>query len=151
MKVLQVNRKAYRDYEILEKIEAGIKLQGFEVKALKEGRGNLKGSYIKFMTGKPFLVGFNLPNYSKASDQFHYDPTRNRSLLLNTREIKSLQSQTAQKGFTVVPLKIYATERGYLKVLIGLAKGKQKHQLKSDLIRKQQEKDTRQMLKNYRH
>lgn len=150
MKVLQVNRKAYRDYDILEKIEAGIKLKGFEVKALKEGRGNLKGTYIRFIKTKPTLIGFNLPTYSKSSDIFGYDPDRPRDLLLNTSEIKTLLGQTNQKGFTLAPLKVYINERGLIKLLIGLAKGKQAKVRKSDLIKKQQEKDIQRILKNSR-
>lgn len=146
MKVLQVNKKAYRDYEILEKVEAGIKLQGFEVKSLKEGKGNLKGSYIRFLKKKPLLVGFNLPLYSKASS-FKYDPARTRELLLNTHEIKNLQSQVSQKGFTIVPLKLYSNERGLIKLLLGIARGKQKFQRKEDLIKRQQNRAMRKTLK----
>jgi SsrA-binding protein len=151
MKVLQVNKKAYRDYEVLEKLEAGIKLQGAEVKALKEGRGNLKGSYIRFSKNKPLLVGFSLPAYSKSAEVFHYEPARSRDLLLNTHEIKSLLGMVAQKGYTVTPLKIYANERGLIKVLIGVAKGKQKAEKKDDLIKKQQERAMRKTLKNTRY
>jgi SsrA-binding protein len=150
MKILQVNKKAYRDYEILEKLEAGIKLQGSEVKALKEGRGNLKGSYIRFIKNKPYLIGFSLPAYSKNSGQFIYNPTRERSLLLNSAEIKTLQGQVAQKGFTIVPLKIYANERGLIKVLTGIARGKQKSDKKQDLIKKQQDRAMRTIFKTNR-
>ena len=147
---MQVNRKAYRDYDVLEKIEAGIKLKGFEVKALKEGKGNLKGSYVRFIKTKPTLIGFNLPPYSKANDPFGYDPIRPRDLLLNTNEIRTLLGQTNQKGFTIAPLKIYINERGIIKLLIGLAKGKQAQSRKVDLIKKQQEKDVQRILKNAR-
>lgn len=151
MKVLQVNKKAYRDYEVLEKIEAGIKLQGAEVKALKEGKGNLKGSYIRFSKNKPFLIGFSLPAYSKSAEVFHYDQARARDLLLNTHEIKSLQGKVSQKGYTVTPLKIYSNERGLIKVLIGVAKGKQKSEKKEDLMKKQAERAMRKTLKNTRY
>lgn len=143
MKILQVNKKAYRDYEILEKIEAGIKLQGAEVKALKEGKGILKGSYVRFVKNKPLLIGFHLSSYSKIAEITHYNPTRTRELLLNTSEIKTLQGKVAQKGYTIAPLKFYINERGLIKLLMGLAKGKQHHQRKSDLISKQQERSMR--------
>ncbi len=147
MPVYIVNRKAYRDYEVVEKIEAGMKLQGHEVKSIKEGRGSLRGAYIRITKGKPYLVNFNLPKYSKAAALFHYDPVRSRQLLLNKEEIKSLSGKIEQKGFTLVPLKIY-TQGRLLKLLAGLARGKQKHQKKQDLIKKQQEKEIRKTVKN---
>ncbi len=140
-----VNRKAYRDYEILEKIEAGIKLQGSEVKAIKEGKGSLRGSYIRIIKEKPVLLNFNLPKYSKSASLFSYDPVRTRDLLLNSNEIRSLIGQTEQKGFTIVPLKIY-TQGNLIKVLAGLARGKQKYQKKQDLIKKQHELEIRKAL-----
>lgn len=146
MKTFIVNKKAYRDYEILEKIEAGIKLYGYEVRAIKEMKGSLRGSYVKLLNGKPALVGFNLPKYSKMSGILHYDPIRTRELLLKKTEIKSFTGKTEQKGFTLVPLKIYATG-SKLKVLIGLGRGKQKSERKSDIIKKQQDLNLRKQAK----
>ena len=146
MKTFIVNKKAYRDYEVIDKIEIGIKLYGHEVRAIKEGKGSLRGSYIRFIKDRPYLVGFNLPKYSKAATLFSYDQVRSRELLLKKSEIKSLTGKVEQKGFTLVPLKIYATG-SKLKVLAGIARGKQKSERKSDIIKKQQEMDIRKSLK----
>ena len=122
-KVVATNRKAFHDYFIEERYEAGIMLQGTEVKSLREGRVNLQDSYASVRGSDVFLHQCHISPYSHGNIMNH-DPTRVRKLLLHKAEIHKLLGKTQQKGLTLVPLRIYFTKRGYAKVELGLAKGK---------------------------
>ncbi|HKR78355.1 MAG TPA: SsrA-binding protein SmpB [Nitrospira sp.] len=122
-KVVATNRKAFHDYFIEERYEAGIMLQGTEVKSLREGRVNLQDSYASVRGSEVFLHQCHISPYSHGNIMNH-DPTRVRKLLLHQAEIHKLLGKTQQKGLTLVPLRIYFTKRGYAKVELGLAKGK---------------------------
>lgn len=125
-KVVATNRKAYHDYFIEEKFEAGIMLTGTEVKSLREGRANLQDSYASVKDGEAFLHHCHISPYSHGNLMNH-DPIRVRKLLLHKKEIHKLLGKTQQKGLTLVPLRIYFSERGKAKVELGLAKGKKLH------------------------
>jgi SsrA-binding protein len=122
-KIVATNRKAFHDYFIEEKFEAGIVLQGTEVKSLRDGRANLRDSYASARDGEVFLYNCHISPYSHGNIMNH-DPTRPRKLLLHKKEINKLMGKTQQKGLTLVPLRIYFSKRGHAKVEIGLAKGK---------------------------
>lgn len=139
MPILVNNKSAYRNYEIIEKHEAGIKLFGNEVKALKEGKGVLTGSFIKHSDGSFFVIGFTIPQYSKAGVFFNYDPKRSRQLLLNKSEINSITAKVKQRGYTIIPLDVY-TKESLIKLTIALVKGKTKADIKDILIKKQAER-----------
>lgn len=140
------NKKAYFDYEILEKIEAGIKLHGYEVKAIKEGKGNLTGTFVKIKDNEVWLVGFDIPPFSKTGHVQNLDTARTRKLLLNKKEIEKLKRDTEEKGYTIAPLKIYI-QHGLIKAQIGVAKGKKKSDKKRAIIGRQEERDTRRIIK----
>lgn len=122
-KVVATNRKAFHDYFIEERYEAGILLQGTEVKSLREGRVNLQDSYASVRGSEVFLHQCHISPYSHGNIMNH-DPTRVRKLLLHKAEIHKLLGKTQQKGLTLIPLRIYFSKRGYAKVELGLAKGK---------------------------
>ncbi|HKC95756.1 MAG TPA: SsrA-binding protein SmpB [Nitrospira sp.] len=122
-KVVATNRKAFHDYFIEEKYEAGIVLQGTEVKSLREGRVNLQDSYASVRDGEMFLHNCHVSPYSHGNIMNH-DPTRARKLLLHKTEINKLLGKTQQRGLTLIPLRIYFSKRGHAKVELGLAKGK---------------------------
>lgn len=122
-KVVVTNRKAYHDYFIEEKLEAGIVLQGTEVKSLRDGRANLQDAYASVKDGEVFLYNCHISPYSHGNIMNH-DPTRVRKLLLHKKEIDKLIGKTQLKGLTLVPLRIYFSTRGHAKVELGLAKGK---------------------------
>ena len=122
-KVVATNRKAFHDYFIEERYEAGILLQGTEVKSLREGRVNLQDSYASVRGSEMFLHQCHISHYSHGNIMNH-DPTRVRKLLLHKAEIHKLLGKTQQKGLTLIPLRIYFSKRGYAKVELGLAKGK---------------------------
>ncbi|MDH5639737.1 MAG: SsrA-binding protein SmpB [Nitrospira sp.] len=120
------NRRAYHDYFIEEKFEAGIVLTGTEVKSLRDGRANLQDSYASVKDGEVFLYHCHISPYSHGNLMNH-DPLRVRKLLLHKKEINKLLGKTQQKGLTLVPLRIYFSERGKAKVELGLAKGKKQY------------------------
>lgn len=122
---IAVNRKARHEYFVEDDYEAGIALQGWEVKSLRDGRVNLQEAYVLIKDGEAFLIGCNIPPLPTASTHISPDPTRTRKLLLHRHELNRLIGATEQKGYTVVPLKMY-WKRGNAKILVGLAKGKQK-------------------------
>lgn len=136
MRVLAENKKAYFNYQILEKFEAGIILIGQEVKSIKSGRMNIAGSYIIFKDEEPYLLNVNIPPYQPKNAPQDYDPARNRRLLLNKSEIKYLIGKSQQKGLTLVPLKVY-TKRGKIKLEFGLARGRKKES-KKELLKKRE-------------
>ncbi len=125
-KAVVTNRKAYHDYFIEEKFEAGIMLQGTEVKSLRDGRVNLQDSYANVREGQIFLHHCHISPYSHGNLSNH-EPLRTRKLLLHRKEINKLLVKTQQQGLTIIPLRIYFSKRGLAKVEIGLAKGKKQH------------------------
>ena len=142
------NKKAYFDYEIVEKLEAGMVLTGTEVKSLREGRANLKDSYAKIKKGEVFLLGTHISPYPHASYNNH-EPERVRKLLLHNREIKRLLGKTQEKGFSLIPLKIYFS-RGKAKVELALARGKKAYDKRETLKRKQEAREMDRIKKHYK-
>ena len=138
MRILTENKKAYFNYQILEKFEAGISLIGQEVKSIKSGRINLAGSYVVLKGSEVFLIGANVPPYQPKNAPPDYNPERSRKLLLKKSEIKYLIGKVKQKGLTLVPLKVY-TKRGKIKLEFGVTKGKKKVD-KRELIKKKEVK-----------
>lgn len=126
VKVVADNRRARYEYEILQNYEAGIMLEGSEVKSLREGRTNLAESYATLKNGELFLLNSNIPEYREAN-RFNHEPKRPRKLLLNKKEINRLSVGISREGLTIIPLKIYFNDRGFAKIDIALAKGKKLH------------------------
>ena len=129
MKIIAQNKKALHDYQIIDRIEAGIVLAGDEVKSIKAGHVSLKGSFAHLQGAELWLVNCHITPYAKAYDhQSKSDEyaTRRRKLLLHKKELGRIAGDMARQGITVVPLKIYTTKRGLIKVDLGIAKGKKK-------------------------
>lgn len=120
------NKKAFHDYFVEEKYEAGIALEGWEVKAIRAGRVQIKESYVVVKNGEIWLLGMHITPLSEASTHVHPDPVRTRKLLLHEREISKLIGKVERAGYTLVPVDLHYT-RGRVKVEIGLAKGKKQH------------------------
>jgi len=131
------NKKVGLDYTILEEIEAGLELLGFEVKSLRAGRGSLKGARVVVRGGEAYLVGATIPAWQIANAPKAYDPERSRRLLLSQKEIAHVASAEGEKGLTIVPLKVYNKGRR-LKLSIAIARGKKKED-KRHTIRKREE------------
>jgi SsrA-binding protein len=128
MSIVQ-NKKAFHDYFIEEKFEAGIALEGWEVKAIRAGRAQLKESYVIINHGELFLIGSHISPLPTASTHVHPNPTRTRKLLLHAEEIQRLIAKVERAGYTLIALNIHYT-RGRIKLEIGLAKGKKKHDIR---------------------
>ncbi len=146
MRTIIENKKAYFNYQILEKFEAGISLIGQEVKSIKSGRINLAGSYVVLKDSEVFLIGANIPPYQPKNAPPDYHPERSRKLLLKKSEIKYLIGKVRQRGLTLVPLKVY-TKRGKIKLEFGVTRGKKKVD-KRELIKKREfEREKERFLK----
>ena len=139
-KIIATNRKAFHEYFILEKYEAGIDLSGSEVKSLREGAANLKEGYVLIREGNAMLIGVRISPYSHTGFKGH-EPSRDRQLLLNKREIIKLSKKVAEKGLTLIPLRMYF-KNGWAKVEIGLAKGKRHYDKKESIKKKDIKRDT---------
>lgn len=122
-KIISKNRRAFHDYTILERIEAGIVLEGSEVKSLRSGSCSLGEGYVKIIDGEAFLLSVLIPVYDKTSF-YQPDPKRNRKLLLSRREIFKLKAKIEQQGLTAIPLMIYFNAKNIVKVQLGVARGK---------------------------
>lgn len=146
MKILGKNKRAFFDYNILEKLETGISLIGHEVKSIKLGRISLAGSYVIIKNEEVFLIGCNIPPYQPANAPPDYDAQRPRKLLLRKPQIKQLIGKTRQKGLTLIPLKVY-TKNGLIKIQIGLAKGKKKVDKREKIKEKEAQRRIRKALK----
>lgn len=129
------NPKAHFDYEILETIEAGLVLEGHEVKAIKTGKASIQGSYVKIINNEAYIIGATISPYQPANTPKDYDPQRSRKLLLSKKEIAVLTGTSHAHGLTLVPLKIYS-KKGRLKLLVGVARGKKKYDKREAIKRK---------------
>ena len=146
-KIVCLNRKARHDYIIDEVLEAGIVLVGTEVKSLREGRVNLKDSYGIIKDGEVFLLNCHISHFSQGN-RFNHDPVRTRKLLLKKREINKLLGKITQKGFTLVPMKIYFKGR-HAKVALGLGKGKRQYDKRAALKEAEDKREMDRALKDY--
>jgi len=144
-KLIATNKKAFHDYFILEKFEAGISLLGTEVKAIREGRLNLKDSYALVRSGEVFLLNCHISPYSHGNRENH-DPGRSRKLLLHLGEIRKLIGKTQEKGLTLVPLRVYL-KRGKIKVELGVAKGKKLYDKRETERRKEADREAKAAVK----
>ena len=139
IRIISQNKKAFHDYEITERFEAGMVLLGTEVKSLREGRANLKDSYARVKKSEVFLYGLHISPYSHASHDNH-EPERVRKLLLHRIEIKKLLGKTQERGFSLIPLKLYFKD-GRVKVEIALARGKREYDKRESLKRKEETRE----------
>jgi len=140
------NKKAFYNYHISEKMEAGLILEGKEVKSLREGKASLSGSYITIKKGECFLVNCNISPYQPNNISKDYDPRRDRKLLIKKKEIDHLFGKMKEKGTTLIPLKIYI-KRNLLKVEIGVAKGKKKYDKREAIKKRDIDRDLKRKIK----
>ena len=147
-KLIATNKQARRLYEFLEVFEAGLVLMGSELKSLREGRVNFMDGYVRFTGGEAWLTGVHIAPYANAGMDPH-EPTRERKLLLHNREIGKLQALAAQKGLTVIPVKLYF-KNGRVKLEIALGKGKNVHDRRDDIKERDMARDTARQLSDYR-
>ena len=142
------NKKARFDYEIIETFEAGIVLVGSEVKALRQKKASIQESYARVKNNEVYLTGMNIAIYEMAN-RFNHEPVHDRKLLLHRHEIKRLIGKVQEKGFTLVPLRLYF-KNGKVKVELGLARGKAKYDKRRDIQKREVDREIQREWKNYR-
>jgi len=148
-KIVATNRKAYRDYTILETLECGIELKGSEVKSIRQGKINLEDSFARVENNQVILYNSYIGPYEQAS-YLNVDPHRLRRLLLHKSQIDRLLGKLKARGFTLVPLKVYFNERGFAKIELALCKGKKLYDRREIIKRKEDELKMRRILKSRR-
>jgi len=149
MKTLVKNQKVYFNYEITDKYNAGVELLGFEVKSIKQGKGNMEGSYIIIRGGEAFLIGLDVPPFQQSNTPEGYDSKRNRRLLLNKKELVILAEIEKEKGLTLVPISLYNNGRR-IKLELGVAKGKKKFDKRQTIKKRESDKEMNRALKGER-
>lgn len=149
MKVITKNKKAFFDYEILDRLEAGVVLTGDEVKSIRAGHVSLSGSYATFKDGELMLLNCNVAPYEKAYTYKEPDATRTRKLLLHRRELAKLAGLVARRGITIVPLKVYLSEKNLVKIELGVAKHKKAADKKQAIKERDIKRETARALKKH--
>jgi len=144
-----VNKKAYRNFELVEKFEAGMSLLGSEVKSLRAGQADLNGSYARIEGQQCRLVGASIAQYQQ-SGMYNHEPTRKRKLLLHKTEIRKIKTKLEQRGFTLVPLRIYFNDKGLAKIELALARGKRQYDKRKAITERTQKRDVDRDMKKFR-
>jgi SsrA-binding protein len=144
-----VNKKAYHNYELIDRFEAGIELLGSEVKSLRAAAADLTGSYARIIEGQCYLVGAKIAPYQNTGYKGH-EPARKRKLLLHKAQILKITNKLEQRGFTFIPLKIYFNNRGLAKIELALAKGKRQYDKRQTLSERRQKRDIDRDMKKYK-
>ena len=147
MKIICTNRKARRDYEILETMEAGLVLVGTEVKSLRDGHAQLKDSYAAIDDAELYLYNAHINPY-RMGNRFNHEPTRTRKLLMHEREIRRLIGKIQEKGLTLIPLRLYFNDAGRVKVELGLARGKRTIDKRRVIAKRDAEREMRRAVKD---
>ena len=142
------NKKAHFDYEILEKLTAGIELLGFEVKSLRDKNGSLEGAYVTVRGGEAYLMNANIPPFQSNNTVKDYDPVRNRRLLLTKKEIATLSATEGKKGLTIVPISVYNKGRK-IKVEIATVRGKKQFDKRESTKQRETEREIRRVMKEH--
>jgi len=143
------NKKAYFDYFLQEKFEAGLVLKGSEIKAIRAGRVNLKDSFIRFVQGEAFLFNAHIGRLETTHHFYAHEERGSRKLLLHKKQIAKMVKAVEKEGFTVVPLELYFNDRNIVKIQIAIAKGKQLHDKRNDLKEKDMKRDIERSMKDY--
>ena len=138
------NKRARYEYEFLDKYVAGIVLQGSEIKSIREGKINLQDGYCQFQKEELYVRNIHISQYGDGS-HFNHQPTRERKLLMKKRELKKLKKKSEEKGLTIVPIRVFTTGRGFAKMEIALAKGKNIHDKRHDLKEKDLKRELREL------
>lgn len=141
------NRKAFHDFTILETLEAGIMLEGSEVKAIRDGRINLKDSFVRIIKGEVFILNMHISHLSTTHTTYRPDEKKDRKLLLHSKQIAKLYAKVTKDGITLIATKLYFNEKNMIKVEVATAQGKKLHDKREDLKAKTMQRETQQILK----
>ena len=147
-KVISDNRQARYLYEILETFEVGIELKGTEVKSIRQGKANLQDGYALIRNGEAWLINVHISPHATAGEYFNHEPRRTRRLLMHRGELRKLIGKVEEKGLTLVPLKMYL-KRGWVKISLGLGKGKKLFDKREDLRKRRDQRDMQRAMKQF--
>jgi SsrA-binding protein len=147
MPTYATNKKARFDYELLEEIEAGIMLTGNEVKSIRSGRVNLKGSFISFHGDTPMASNVHISKYANGNYHHGYNPTAPRKILLHKKQIDYIKGKSQERGLTIVPISLYSKGQ-FIKIKIAIARGKKQHDKRDSIKRRDQNRELRRMMKH---
>ena len=150
MSLIANNKKAFFQYHIWEKIEAGLVLEGHEVKSLRYGKVSIAEAYAEADKGELWLINADISYYSNSSKFFSYNPKRIRKLLVHKREINKIQGKIEKEGMTIIPLRLYFNSRGFVKIEIAVAKGKKLYDKREDKKKRDWNRQKLRLLKNYK-
>ena len=148
MAILATNKRATFDYEILKTYEAGLKLAGYEVKAIKLGHMSLKGAYVIISGNQAYLLNAHVTPYQPKNMPADYDPTRSRKLLLHKSEIRSLIGESKEKGLTLVPIRVYTNKTEKIKIFFGLARGKKQYDKRAKIAENESKRNIQRALRS---
>jgi len=143
------NKRAFFNYEIIERIEAGMALVGSEVKSLRQGGADMTGAFARITNNECWLVGCNIAPYKQANIRNH-EPLRGRKLLLHKRQLTKIEAKMQQKGFTLVPLRIYFNDRGLAKIELAIARGKRQYDKRDKIKKRQLKSDIEKSVRKYK-
>ncbi len=146
-RVIAENRRARHDYEILEQVEAGLALHGSEVKSLRGGSGNIAEAYAQVIDGEAWILNMHIPEYAQAGPHQNHEPRRRRKLLLKAREIERVRKKVAERGLTLVPLKLYFSGP-WVKLELGICRGRKRHDKRQALKERQDRRDVQRALRH---
>jgi SsrA-binding protein len=149
MKIITTNRKAFHEYEILDKFEAGIQLTGSEVKSIRAGQVNLKDAYIDIRNQEAYLLNSHISPYEKSSFENH-EPERERKLLLHKQELQKMDKKVKTRGVTIIPLNMHFNPKGLVKLEIAIAKGKRVHEKKQKIKERDIKREIDRELKHFK-
>ncbi|MEJ5963065.1 SsrA-binding protein SmpB [Pedobacter immunditicola] len=141
------NKRAYFDYHIVEKFNAGIALLGTEIKAIRQGKSNMSDAFCMFIGNILYVRNLHISEYSNSSF-YHHDIKRDRALLLHKKELRKLKAKSEEKGYTIVPLRIYTNERGFAKIEIALAQGKKEYDKRDSIKDRESKRELDRAMKN---
>ncbi|HRZ14196.1 MAG TPA: SsrA-binding protein SmpB [Candidatus Omnitrophota bacterium] len=144
--IIATNKRAFRDYAVLETVECGIELKGSEVKSVRAGKISFNDSFARIEKGQVFLYNTHINSYEQAS-YMNVEPTRQRRLLMHRGQIRKFDAEICQKGLTLIPLKVYFNSRGFVKLELALCKGKKSYDHREDIKRREVDKKIRQTMK----
>ena len=143
------NKRATFEFEILDTYVAGVILHGSEIKSIREGRANMSDAYCVFREGELLIKNLNINEYKQAT-MWQHEPLRIRKLLLNKKELEKLLAKVKERGFTIIPLKLFVTDRGFAKIEIALARGKKVHDKRESIKQKDEKRDLERSLRKYK-
>ena len=143
------NKRATFEFEILDTYVAGVILHGSEIKSIREGRANMSDAYCVFREGELWIKNLNINEYKQAT-MWQHEPLRIRKLLLNKKELEKLLAKVKERGFTIIPLKLFVTDRGFAKIEIALSRGKKVHDKRESIKQKDEKRDLERSLRKYK-